>query len=375
MRRLRALIRKEFTHIRRDPRTLTFILIMPILQLFLLGYATNSDVKNVPTVVFDQDNSHASRALLDAYRAAGYFSLDYIAYSEADVARLIDGGKARVGIIIPPRYSDDLAAGRSSEVAVLIDGSDPTIANTALSAARLVGQSHATNIRFEQLTARGPSMGLMLPFEVRTRVLYNPDLLSSYNMIPGLIGTILQMATMNLTAFAIVRERERGTIEQLIVTPIRNWELIIAKITPYIIISMINVVIVLTMGTLWFKVPIRGSVSLLLALAGLFLLPNLGIGLLISTFARTQQEAQFAVMPIILPAIFLSGFFFPLAAMPSFLQAISRVLPLRYFLVIVRSIVVKGVGIELLLPEVAALCVAAVVMLGIAARRFRKTLD
>ncbi len=374
MRRLRALMRKEFTHMRRDPRTLMLIFIMPLLQLFLFGYIS-SDVRNVPAVVLDQDNSHASRALLDAYRAADYFSLDYVAYSEADVIRLIERGQARAGIIIPPGYGNDLAAGQHTEVAVLIDGSDPSIASTALSAATLIGQAHATSTRVEQLASLGPGGAAQTPFDVRTRVLYNPDLRSSYNMIPGLIGMILQMATMNLTAFAIVREREQGTIEQLIVTPIRNWELILAKLTPYVLISLANLILILLVGTLWFGVPIRGSVLLLVALAGLFLLPNLGIGLFVSTFARTQREAQFATMPLLLPSFLLSGFYFPVAAMPAALQFISRLIPLTYFLVIVRSIVIKGVGIEALMPETVALSIFAIVLLGIAALRFRKTLD
>ena len=375
MRRLRALMRKEFTHMRHDPRTVMMIFIMPILQLVLLGYATNTDVRNVSTVVFDQDNSRASRALLDAYRATGYFSINYVAYSEADITRLIQGGQARVGITIPPSYGSDLAAGRTVEVAVLIDGSDPAVATTALSTATLVGQSHATTIRYQQLAARGPAIGGALPLEVRTRVLYNPDLLSSYNMVPGLIAMILMMTTTTLTSAAIVKERERGTIEQLIVTPIRSWELVIAKITPYVIVSMANVVLILLVGTLWFQVPIRGSLMLLLALTGLYLLPNLGLGLLISTIARTQQQAQFMVMPIMLPSMMLSGFFFPIAALPAVLQVISSFLPLTYFLFIVRSVVVKGAGLELLMPQVFALSAFAIILMGIAALRFRKTLD
>ena len=375
MRRLGALMRKELTHMRRDPRTVVMIFIMPILQLVLLGYATNTDVRNVPTVVFDQDNSRASRALLSAYRATGYFSLDYVAYSETDANRLVEGGQARVAIMIPPRYGSDLAAGRTVVVAVLIDGSDPTIAATALSTATLVGQAHGTEIRTEQLAARGLTMGASLPLEVRTRVLYNPDLQSSYNMIPGLIAMILMMTTTSLTSHAIVRERELGTIEQLIVTPIRNWELVIAKITPYVLVCVGDVILILLVGTLWFHVPIRGSFVLLFALTGLFLLPNLGIGLLISTFARTQRQAQFMVMPIMLPSMMLSGFIFPVAALPPVLQGISRFLPLTYFLVIARSVIIKGAGLELLILEVTALSAFAVVLVGLAALRFRKTLD
>jgi ABC-2 type transport system permease protein len=194
-------------------------------------------------------------------------------------------------------------------------------------------------------------------------------------MVPGLIAMILMMTTVNLTSFSIVRERERGTIEQLIVTPIRNWELVVAKITPYVIVSMANVVVILLVGTLWFGVPIRGSLMLLFTLTGLYLLPNLGLGLLISTFANTQQQAQMMVMPIMLPSMMLSGFFFPVAALPPFLQLISKFLPLTYFLFIVRSIVIKGVGLELLIPEVIALIFFSLCLVGMAAMRFHKSLD
>ncbi len=375
MRRLRALMRKEFTHMRHDPRMVVSIFIMPIIQLLLLGYVSNTDVRNIPTVVLDQDNSPASRQLLDAYRATGYFEIDYLAYSQDDINRMIGEGRARVGVIIPPDYGAELAAGRTAQVAVLIDGSDPTIANTALSTATLVGQAHGTDIRAQQLGARASLSAGGLPLETRTRVLYNPDLLNSYNMIPAVMAMILFMTTTNLTSAAIVKERERGTIEQLIVTPIKNWELVIAKIAPYVIVSMVDVIVILAAGTLWFGVPIRGSILLLLVLSGLYLLPNLGLGLVISTFAQTQQQAQLFMMPIMLPSMFLSGFFYPIATLPPFLQVLSRFIPLTYYLFIVRSIVVKGAGLELLLPQVGGLAVFAVVLMGIAALRFRKSLD
>jgi ABC-2 type transport system permease protein len=215
----------------------------------------------------------------------------------------------------------------------------------------------------------------VLPVEVRARVLYNPDLRSSYNFVPGLIAMILMMTTTVLTSSSIVKEREQGTIEQLIVTPIRNWELVVAKITPYILVSMSNVVLILLLGSLWFRVPVRGSFVLLFALTGLYLVPNLGIGLLVSTFARTQQQAQFMVMPIMLPSMMLSGFYFPVAALPPVLRAVSNVLPLTHFLVIVRSVMIKGAGLELLSGPVLALTGFSVFFVGLAALRFRKTLD
>ncbi len=375
MRRLRALIRKEFIHMRRDRRTLMSIFMMPLLQLFLLGYAANTEVSNVSTVVVDQDQSQSSRQLLDAYRATGYFLLDHLAQSEDEAVKLIDSGDVKVALIIPPDYSREMNSNRVATIGVLVDGSDPGIAGSAVANANLVAQSVGSKIRSEQLVARNASTAGGLPLEVRTRVLYNPDLVSTYNMIPGLIGTILQMTTMMLTSLAIVRERERGTIEQLIVTPIRNWELMVAKITPYVLMSMVNVAIILIVGTAWFGVPIRGSIGLLVALTGLFLLPNLGLGLLISTIAKTQQEATALIQPIILPSFFLAGFLFPLAALPPFLQFVSYFIPLRYFLVIVRGVIVKGVGIEVLLPQVGALVIFSLLLLFVAIRRFHKTLE
>ncbi len=373
--RLFSLIRKEFIQILRDPRTLALTFFMPVMQLFLLGYAATNDVRNVPLIVFDQDKSPASRALLDAYRTADYFHLDYDVNNESEMRQLIDAGKARAAIIIPPDYGDQLAAGRQAKVAFVIDGSDPTIANTALAAANLIGQAKAIDIVVQRLSARGQSGAFQPAIEVRTQVWYNPDLVSAYYMIPAMIGMILQFLTTILTATAVVRERERGTIEQLIVTPIRAWELVVGKLTPYVIIAFIDTVEILVAGVLLFGVPINGSLPLLLLLSALFLVTTLGIGLFISTISNTQQEAMLSAMFTMLPTIFLSGFFFPLAAMPWFLQWLSYVVPLRYFLIIVRGIVLKGVGAEALWPEIVALSIFAVVIMGTAATRFRKRLD
>jgi ABC-2 type transport system permease protein len=375
MRRFRALIKKEILHMLRDPRTLIFIFIMPVLQLFLLGYANNTDVKNVPTVIFDQSNSQASRGLLDAFRVTGYFSFDYVASSDAEVNDLIGSGKVKVGIIIPPDYNGNLLSGNAAQVSVVIDGSDPTTAGAVLSAATLAGQAHGASLRLQQLALMGANGSAASPVDVRTRVLYNPDLLGSYNIVPGLIAMILFQTATSLTALSIVRERERGTIEQLIVTPIRNWELILAKIIPYILVSFADMLLILLIGTLWFGVPIRGSLLLLFAMTGLYLLPTLGLGLLISTFARTQQQAQLMTMPILLPAMMLSGFIFPVASLPVFLQLVGGLFPLTYFIYILRSVVVKGVGLEMIIPQTIALIVFAIVLLAAAALRFRKKLD
>ena len=213
------------------------------------------------------------------------------------------------------------------------------------------------------------------PVDVRTSVLYNPDLLGSYNLVPGLIAMILFQTATSLTALAIVKERERGTMEQLIVTPIRNWELILAKIIPYIIVSFANTILIMAIGAFLFGVPLRGSLLLLFSLVGVYLLPILGLGLLISTVAQTQQQAQLMTMPIMLPAMMLSGVFFPISSLPVFLQMFSNILPLTYFIYILRSILVKGVGLDMIIPQVTALIFFAIVLLGLAAMRFQKTLD
>jgi ABC-2 type transport system permease protein len=373
--RLVSLIRKEFIQIIRDPRTLAMTFAMPVAMLFLLGYAATNDVRNIALVVFDQDQSPASRKLIDAYRVADYFKITEMVTSTEALRDRIDNNSARAGMIIPPGYGQTLSGGGSAQVAFILDGSDPTVASTALSAAVLIGQSQSTKLMTERLGKRGLSSALKAPIDVRTQVWYNPGLVSAYYMIPALVGMILQFLTTMLTSTSIVRERERGTIEQLIVTPLRSWELVIGKLAPYILISFLDTIEVLVVGVLLFKVPINGSLALLLTLSGLFLVTTLGLGLLISTVANTQQEAMLTTLFTVYPSIFLSGFFFPLAAMPVWLQATSYVIPLRYFLIIARSIVLKGVGITALWGEVLALLAFAVIVMGAAAVRFRKSLD
>ena len=261
--RLASIIRKEFIQIMRDKRTLVIILIIPIMQLFLLGYSATNDIRNIPMAVVDQCQCVESRKLLDAYRVADYFKLEYAAASEKELRGLIETGKVKVGLIIPPDYNTRLAEGQG-QVAFILDGSDATAGSSALSAATLIGQSKATGLMIERLSATGMDASrLQVPLEVRTRVWYNPDLVSSYFMIPGVIGMILFAITSILTATSVVRERERGTIEQLIVTPIRPWELIIGKIIPYVLLAFIDTFEVLLSATGGFGVPIRGDLGLI----------------------------------------------------------------------------------------------------------------
>jgi len=376
--RIFSIIRKEFIQITRDRRTLIFTLLMPIIQLVLLGYTASSDVKNVPLAVLDQSRTVQSRSLLDAFRSTGYFVISYEVTNERELERLIDEGQAKTGLIIPPDYGQKVAGGQSVSVAFFIDGTDSSISAGALAAARLIGQTQSAEMQVQRLsrqTSVSASMSAASGIDVRTQVWYNPDMVTTFIMIPAMIGLILQMLTSTLSASAIVRERENGTMEQLIVTPVRAWELLVGKLFPYTIIAFFDVLEILVLGVLWFHVPIRGSIGLLLALTALFLVTSLSLGLLISTAARTQREAQTLGMVIQLPSMFLSGFFFPIAAMPPVLQWISALVPLKYFMIIIKAIVLKGAGLQLLMPEVWPLIVFALVTMLLAVSRFRKRLE
>ncbi len=372
--RLFSIIRKEFIQLFRDKRMLALILILPLVQLFLLGYAATNDVRNIPLALFDQSHSPESRALLDAYSASDYFKLTYTVGSESQLRDLIEKGRVGVGLIIPPDYAEQIRT-EQGQIAFIIDGSDPSIATAALSAAQLIAQSQSTQILSEKVARMGLPLTLQLPVDVRTTVWYNPDMISAYFMIPGVIGMILYAIAAILTATSVVRERERGTIEQLIVTPIRPWELVIGKITPYVLLSLFDAVEVIAVGHWWFGVPVRGSLLLIVLLSALFLMSGLGIGLFASTIANTQQEAMLTVFMTLLPSIFLSGFFFPLQNMPQVLQAISYLVPLRYYLKIIRVLLLKGVGIESIQSDVIALALFGIFIMAAAALRFRKRLD
>jgi ABC-2 type transport system permease protein len=373
--RVLAIIRKEFIHIRRDPRTLGIVLILPIFQLFIFGYAVTNDVEHLPMAVFDQDRSEASRRLAQAYQVSSYFDLDYYVQDDAELAYLLDSGQARVGLTIPPDYSERLARRERAGVSMIIDGSDPTVANTALAAAASIGQAHGATIAESIRRQGGATLNALPGVDVQTRVWYNPNMVSANYMVPALIGLILQTLTALLTAVTIVREREQGTLEGLIVTPIRAAELVVGKILPYVVIAFLAMLEILLVGTLWFKVPINGSVGLLIALSALFLLSALGIGLMVSTIAHTQQEAMMLAFFTILPSVFLSGFMFPIASMPRALQLASNVIPLTHFLIIDRGIVLKGNSVDILMPQVIALAIFGVAILTLAIIRFRKRLE
>jgi ABC-2 type transport system permease protein len=373
-RRLGAIIIKEFVQLIRDRRTLLMALLMPVIQLLLFGYAITTDVEHLPTIVLDHSRSQESRALLRRFVNSRYFDIRRMAGSEAEIEREIDHGSSRVGIVIPPDYDDLLLAGRTARVQVIVDASDPLIARSALTTAEAIGQVTSLEIVTRRLTRSGiPGVGP--PLEVRSRAWYNPDLRSVNFMVPGLLAVILAMLTLMLTAMAIVRERELGTLEQLVATPIRKTELMLGKILPYVVLGYADITLALILGAYWFKVPIRGSLLLLYGLALVFYLATLGQGILISTVSRTQRQAMQASFFAFLPTILLSGFMFPREGMPLVIQWIGYALPLTYFLIIVRGIILKGIGFVELVNQIVPLAALGLFFFTVSVIRFQKRLE
>lgn len=371
--RIASIIRKEFIQIRRDPRTLAIVLVMPAMQLLLFGYAINTVVDHLPTVVFDESRDAYSRAFVAAFQNSGYFDLQAQASSHDEAQAAIDAGTAKVALLIPPDFGTHVLRNEKALAQLVVDGADPNVAQTALFAGGMIGQMHSADVAsglLERLGRAGSGAGI----ELRPVVLYNPSMLSVNFMIPGLIGLILQFQTLILTAFAIVRERERGTLEQLVVTPIRPWELMLGKILPYVVIAFCAVAVALSVGRFWFQVEITGSLWLLAGLSLVFLLSSLGIGMLVSTIAQTQTQAMQIAMFIMLPSFLLSGFMFPREGMPWIIQELGLLIPLTYFLQILRGIILKGVGMEVLWPHAVPLIIFGLVVFGLSANRFRKRL-
>ncbi len=370
-RRLRTLVKKEFIQIRRDRRILPILVIMPVLQLVILGYAVSSDIKNLRTAVCDLDRTPASRALIDRFATSGYFDIRHMVSDDRQIKPLVDAGQARVGLVIPPRFAARLARQETATIQLLLDGTDSNTATVAQGYVTQIVNAEATRILAERL---GPKAAAPAAVEPTVRVWFNPDLKSVNFMVPGVVALILTIVTMTMTATAIVKEKERGTIEQLIVSPIRPVQLMLGKAIPFVIIGYADILLVISVGRLWFRVPIAGSVTLLLCLSGLFIMTTLGLGLLISTMSHTQQQAMMLGFFANPPFMLLSGFIFPIASMPEPMQYLTYLIPLRYFLVIIRGIFLKGVGLDVLWPQALALAVFGVAVLVLSALRFQKRL-
>ncbi len=371
--RLRALLLKEFIQMRRDRLTFGLMIGIPIFQLLMFGFAINTDVKHLPTAVFDQSYSAESRDLLESFSASGYFDLDFPVKSFQELNALIDKGQAKVGIVLPPNFADEVRGGRSASVQVIVDASDSMAASSAISTAMTIGQLRSQSIMIKRLEAVGGRIS-GLPYDIRIRPWYNPDFVTAFYMVPGIMGMILTMTMVMITSMAIVREREHGTLEQLIVTPMKSWELMLGKIIPYVFVGLVQAGVALMVGILVFDLPIRGNLIELFLYTLLFIVASLSLGILISNFSRTQMQAMQLSFFIFLPSVLLSGFMFPREAMPEIFFQLGRVLPLTFYLQIMRGIVLKGVGIAALWPQVLALVIYTSIVLSLSVAKFRKKL-
>ena len=366
MNRILAVLIKEVQQMRRDRLTLALIFVIPAIQLLLFGYAIQTEVRHIPTVVFDQSLSEDSRELLESFSASGYFDVIKSASSFQEVNRAIDSGQAKVGINIPPDFSDSVKRGESASVQVIVDASDNMVANQAVAIANAIGL-----IKSQQVMAQRYHVN-SLPYDIRVRPWYNPDGITAYYMVPAILGIVVTMTMVIITAVAIVRERERGTLEQLMVTPIKPMELMVGKILPYIALGYLQITVALLVGTLVFHVPIRGSLLELYLLTLFFITASLGLGIMISNLAKNQMQAFQMAFFVMLPSILLSGFLFPREAMPKIIYYISMVIPLTYYLEIIRGIVLKGIGFSYLVGQVATLLAFSLVFITISALRFKK---
>jgi ABC-2 type transport system permease protein len=371
--RVGPIVRKEFRELRRDPRSLVFLVVMPVFLLVMYGYVLNFDVRHLPLAVVDLDRSQASRELVDRFSATEYF--DFTGYLDrpGDIDFSMNRDRIKAALVIPAGFANDLAAGRSPAVQVIVDGTNSMTATTAMGYAAMILQDLSIRLTASRLKDRG-LREVGLPVKSEVRVWFNPELLSARFLLPGLMSFLLMVIVVISTAFAVVREKERGTMEQILVSPVSPGELIVGKLIPYVLISLVAAHLVLLAGYGLFDVSVRGSYPLLLLFMAVFLVCGLGQGLLISTFARTQQVAfMMAVITSMLPSFILTGFIFPIREMPPAIQAVTYLVPGRYFLTALRSIILKGTGLGVLWHELVSLSVFAVLIVGLSAFRLKRS--
>ncbi|MCK8604292.1 ABC transporter permease [Desulfoferrobacter suflitae] len=371
--RIKHMLIKEFIQIFRDPKMKGVIFLMPVIQVLVFGYAVTTDVKHVATAVYDQDNSPASRELVSRFAGTEYFDVAEYIYHEGRVTELLDHGKVRAIIRIREGYGDDLRAGKTPQLQVIVDGTDSNTAGTVLDYTTDITREYSKQVlsrRYARLQGQPVDPPRVV---LDTRPWFNANLESRNFYVPGVIAIIVMLITLMLTSMAVVREKEIGTMEQIMVTPITPAEFILGKTVPFALIGIADVILVTVVGVFWFEVPIRGNLALLFLATGFYLMTTLGVGLLISTVSDTQQQAMMSTFFFYFPAVLLSGFMFPIANMPESVQWLTYLNPLRYFLVVVRGIFLKGIGPLILWPQMAALLVMGLITLWFASKRFKKT--
>lgn len=373
--RLKHMLIKEFLQIFRDPRMRSIIFVVPIFQSLIFGYAVTTDVRQISTAILDNDKSVASRKAIDAFSHSGYFDITYYIGDLGEAKKLLDNGKALVVLNFKKGFQSNMEAGKSASLQVLIDGTDGNSAQIINSyVSKIIGNISEEILKERQekkFGAHYENIGVRM----ENRAWFNENLESRNFYIPGIISTILTLVTLTMTSMSIVREKEVGTMEQILVTPIRKFEFILGKTIPFTLIAYFDVIAILTVATFWFEVPLRGSIPLLFLAVSCYLLTILGIGFFISTISRTQQQALMSTFFFYFPMVLLSGFLFPIANMPTAIQWVTYINPLRYFISFIRSLFLKGVGIEVLWPQIAILAMMGVFTIWQATKRFQKTLS
>jgi ABC-2 type transport system permease protein len=372
--RLKAMLLKEFIQTLRDPRMRFILFVIPVFQTVVFGYAVNTDVRHVKTAVYDLDNSPESRELAAQFIRSGYFDVTEYVASEGRVRELMDRGIVKAVVRLNAGFGGSLRAGRSTPLQVILDGTDSNTAGIVLNYIAKITARYGDRLQVSQMEQRYGRTPQFSGVDLQSRAWFNDNLESRNFYVPAVIANIVLIITMLLSSMAVVREKEIGTMEQIIVTPISRAEFILGKTFPFVIIGFLDVALISTVAVFWFEVPIRGSIALLFGATALFLMSSLGFGLFISAISRTQQQAMMSAFFFIFPAMLLSGFAFPIENMPDSVQLLTFLNPLRYYLVIIRGIFLKGIGIDILWPQLAALAMLGSAILSFAVNRFRKTL-
>ncbi len=380
--RLRSMLIKEFIQALRNPRMRVILFLPPLIQLMIFGYAANTDIRNISLAVYDLDNSPESRELIEHFASSGYFRIAAHPRDPREIRRLIDEGRVSAALQLNPAFARQLRTREGTVAQMIVDGTDSNTASVVMTYAQRIVSEYSRQILVQRITSL-PNIpdAMKRPFflrggiDVESRAFFNPNLESRNFYVPGIMAFLIMLVTLLLTCMAIVREREIGTMEQLIVSPIRPFELILGKTIPFALIGYVDVLIVTLVGVFWFEVPIRGSLLLLLAATTIYLLSSLGIGLFISTISHTQQQAMMAMFFFFIPAILLSGFVFPIANMPTIVQYLTYADPLRYYLVIIRGIFLKGSGFPVLWPQMVGLAIVGGIVFTFSSLRFKKRLE
>jgi ABC-2 type transport system permease protein len=371
--RIRYVVFKEFIHVLRDPRLRTFLFLPPLIQLLTYGYAVNFDIKHIDTAIYDQSRTAESRELISRFGSTEYFHLAAEVQDEKQLADLIDRGKVTMAVRIHPDFAKRLKEGNEpAPVQIIIDGTDSNAALVVAGYAGTVINNYSQEVVAERMRRQGMTGELISPIVVDQRAWFNPNLISRYSFVPGVIAMVVMLVSLMLTAMAVVREKELGTMEQIMVTPLLPSELILGKTIPFVLIALFDVALVVAVGVFWFEVPMRGSIAVLLLGTILFLFNSVGLGLFISTVSSTQQQAMMASSFFFTPAILLSGFVFPISNMPTAVQYVTYLNPLRYFIVVIQDIFLKGVGLSVLWPQMVGMAVLGVSLLSLSVLRFRK---